>query len=139
TMTAAPTTTPRPSRARRALLAILAAGLSLAALPVVGLTSGHAITAAPHIMVIVEENEGYSSIIGNSSGAPFINGTLVPHSRVATNWSGLTNISLADYVALISGTKSSYSAPTLVGELASAGITWKSYFQSMPSACYTGS
>jgi phosphatidylinositol-3-phosphatase len=90
----------------------------------------------PHIMVIVEENEGYSNIIG-SSKAPYINSLAMTHAS-ATKWYGLTDSSLGDYVALISGTTGTYSSPTLVGELATAGISWKAYMEGAPSACYTG-
>jgi phosphatidylinositol-3-phosphatase len=90
----------------------------------------------PNIMVIVEENEGFANIIG-SSKAPYIN-SLVSTSASATKWYGLTDNSLGDYVALISGTTGSYSSPTLVGELATSGISWKAYMEDMPSACYTG-
>jgi phosphatidylinositol-3-phosphatase len=100
-----------------------------------GATSAAA-ASPPHIMVIVEENEGYSNIIG-SSKAPYINSLASTHAS-ATKWYGLTDSSLADYVALISGTTGSYSSPTLVGELATSGISWKAYMEGMPSACYTG-
>jgi phosphatidylinositol-3-phosphatase len=95
-----------------------------------------AAVSPPHIMVIVEENEGYANVIG-SSKAPYINSLVSTHAS-ATKWYGLTDNSLADYVALISGTTGSYSSPTLVGELAASGISWKAYMESMPSACYTG-
>jgi phospholipase C len=91
---------------------------------------------APHIMLIVEENEGYAQIIGSKS-APYIN-SLAHTYASATNWYGLTDDSLSDYVALISGLTGSYKSPTLVGELASHGISWKAYMEDMPSACYTG-
>ena len=91
---------------------------------------------APHIMLIVEENEGYAQIIGSTS-APYIT-SLAKTYASATNWYGLTDDSLSDYVALISGLTGSYNSPTLVGELASRGISWKAYMEDMPSACYTG-
>jgi len=92
----------------------------------------------PHIMVIVEENKGYSQVIGNKA-APYINSLATTYAS-ATQWYGLTDTSLADYVALISGTTASYSSPTLVGELAKAPapISWKAYMEDAPSACYTG-
>jgi phosphatidylinositol-3-phosphatase len=104
--------------------------------PVLGATTAAAVGPVPHIMVIVEENQGYSQIIGNKA-APYINALARAHAS-ATTWYGLTDTSLADYVALISGTTGSYSSPTLVGELATAGISWKAYMDSAPSACYTG-
>ena len=90
----------------------------------------------PHVMVIVEENEGYSDIKG-SPNAPYINGLMSTYAS-ATRWFGLTDDSTADYVALISGETGATRSSTLVGELATAGISWKAYMEAMPSACYTG-
>ena len=96
---------------------------------------------APHIMVIVEENHSYNGthgVIGNSK-APYINGLATTYMS-ATNWYGQVHGSPPDYQALIAGemlgsiTKPS-SLPTLVDELASAGISWKAYMETMPSAC----
>jgi phosphatidylinositol-3-phosphatase len=124
----------RRPRWLRALLATVAVAL-LASIPLLGAKTAVAATP-PHIMVIVEENEGYSNIIGNSQ-APNINNLASTHAS-ATKWYGLTDNSTADYVALISGTTGSYGSPTLVGELATSGISWKAYMESMPSVCYTG-
>ena len=104
--------------------------------PLLGGTGAAAAANPPHVMVIVEENQGYSNIIGNSK-APYIN-SLASGYASATKWYGLTDNSLADYVALISGYTGSYSKPTLVGELSSADISWKAYMEDMPSVCYTG-
>jgi hypothetical protein len=126
------------NRARAIRLSI---GALLVALPlsIYGLGSAspsRAATTPPHIMVIVMENEGYAQIIG-STQAPYTNSLASKYSS-ATKWYGLQHSSLADYVALISGTTGTYSAPTLIGELASAGISWKAYMEDMPSVCYTG-
>jgi phosphatidylinositol-3-phosphatase len=125
---------PRRPRWLRALRAAVAVAV-LASAPLLGAKTATAATP-PNIMVIVEENQGYSNIIGNSK-APYVN-SLANTYASATQWYGLTDNSLADYVALISGTTSSFSSPTLVGELATSGISWKAYMEDMPSACYTG-
>jgi hypothetical protein len=134
-MTTEPATAQRRSRLRRISLIALVVALAIS-LPPFRATTRAAAATTPHIMVIVEENEGYSNIIGNSK-APYINGLANSYAS-ATQWFGLTDSSLGDYVALISGNTGSYSAPTLVGELATAGISWKAYMEDMPSACYTG-
>lgn len=131
-------TAERVEQRRRLWLRICVAAL-VGAVPVSAtLLGGTAAAAAnpPHIMVIVEENQGYTNIIGNSK-APYIN-SLAGSYASATQWYGLTDNSLGDYVALISGDTGSYSKPTLVGELASADISWKAYMEDMPSVCYTG-
>ena len=102
-------------------------------------------------MVIVEENEAYSSaqtptpnyVIGNSN-APYINNTLVNNYTSATNWFAVQHNSPHDYLDLIAGSDlglpngKPYSSPTLVDELHSAGIPWKGYFENLPSNCYNG-
>jgi phosphatidylinositol-3-phosphatase len=118
----------------RAFLTTVAVAL-LASVPLLGAKTAVAATP-PHIMVIVEENQGYSNIIGNSQ-APYINSLASTHAS-ATKWFGLADNSLADYVALISGTTGSFGSPTVVGELATSGISWKAYVESMPSVCYRG-
>jgi phosphatidylinositol-3-phosphatase len=128
---------PTPNRRRgwlRLGVAAVVLGTPLASASFLTPTSVSA--GAPHIMVIVEENEGYAQIIGSKS-APYIN-SLAHTYASATNWYGLTDDSLSDYAALISGVTGSYKSPTLVGELAAQGISWKAYMEDMPSACYTG-
>ena len=97
---------------------------------------------APHIMVIVEENHSYNGthgVIGNTSRAPYIN-SLATTYMSATNYYGQVHGSPPDYQALLAGdmsgsiTKPSASL-TLVDELATAGISWKAYMETMPSAC----
>jgi hypothetical protein len=119
----------------RVCLAVTVIGISVSTHPLLGATGASA-AGPPHMMVIVEENEGYSQIIG-SGAAPFIN-SLASSYASATKWYGLTDSSLGDYVALISGTIGSYTSPTLMSELAAHGISWKAYMEDMPSACYTG-
>ena len=120
---------------RRVCMAALVGAVPVFA-PLLGGTGAAAAANPPHVMVIVEENQGYTNIIGNSK-APYIN-SLASGFASATKWYGLTDNSLADYVALISGYTGSYSKPTLVGELSSADISWKAYMEDMPSVCYTG-
>jgi phosphatidylinositol-3-phosphatase len=89
-------------------------------------------------MVVMDENEEYSGIIGNPS-APYLN-SLAAQYTSASNWYSVEHISGADYRDLISGYDSQPgTTPTLVDELNHAGIPWKGYMESMPSNCYTGS
>jgi hypothetical protein len=120
----------------RLSIGALAAAMLVTTYVLAGATPSRASTTPPHIMLIVMENQGYAQIIGNSN-APTVN-SLANTYASATNWFGLQDSSLADYIALISGTTGTYSAPTLVGELASAKIPWKAYMEDMPSDCYTG-
>ncbi len=127
----------RSVRRFRSIVAALAvAGIAAATCAFAGATPSLAANPPPHIMLIVMENEGYAQIIGNSH-APYIN-SLASTYASATKWYGLQDSSLADYIALISGATGTYSAPTLIGELANASISWKAYMEDMPSVCYTG-
>ena len=58
-------------------------------------------TSVPHIMLIVEENEGYSNVIGSSS-APYLN-SLAKSYASATNWYGVQHNSPHDYLDLTIG------------------------------------
>jgi phosphatidylinositol-3-phosphatase len=133
-MPSEPSVASRRIRRLRTLMTVLAVAVP-ATTSLLGATAVGA-ASPPNVMVIVEENQGYSNIIGNSQ-APYINNLASTYAS-ATQWFGLTDYSLSDYVALISGTTNSYGAPTLVGELANAGISWKAYLEDAPSACYTG-
>ena len=85
----------------------------------------------------MDENEEYSSIIGNPS-APYL--AVSPQQYTSTtNWYSIEHISGADYRDLVSGYDNQPgSTTTIVDELNTAGIPWKAYMESMPSNCYTG-
>ena len=97
----------------------------------------------PHILELMEENESYGSIIGNSS-APFIN-SLAGKYALATNWSSNEHVSWKDYNIAVGGSdfgKQSgipASNKNIANELDSKGTSWKGYMESMPSACDTSS
>jgi acid phosphatase len=98
-----------------------------------------------HVMVIVEENHSYSDIIGNTSEAPYMN-SLVTQYGLGTNWFGLSHPSEPNYLGMVSGSiwdnprdstpqNDSYPGPTVVDQMASAGIGWKAYMEDMPQPC----
>lgn len=115
--------------------------LCLVALAVVGAFWASSATARPvrpHIMLIVMENHGAGSIIGNSA-APFEN-SLARRYVSLTNWTGVDHPSAPNYVALTTGrdnnqagasdctpsfptvTGCDYVGPNLGVQLAAAGI-----------------
>jgi len=100
-----------------------------------------------HFFVIAEENHEYGQIIGNPV-APMLN-SLARTYGLATNYYGVIHPSEGNYVALLGG--SSYritndnpyythtiAQPSLANQLEGARLTWKGYFQSMPSAGFKG-
>ncbi len=86
-----------------------------------------------HIVVLVEENHGFSDIIGNTR-APFIN-TLASEGLLFTNFHGIGRPSQINYLALFSGSTHgieddeahAISAPTLADQLESAGLSFAGF------------
>jgi hypothetical protein len=108
---------------------------------------GQAATVAPydHIFVIMEENQEYTSIIGNTN-APNIN-TYAGTYGLATNYDSVTHPSAPNYVALMGGSyfgiqddngwqTHKQKKPDLTSQLDAAKLSWKGYFQSMPKPGY---
>jgi acid phosphatase len=95
-------------------------------------------------MVIVEENHSYSEIVGNSS-LPYTN-SLINQYGSATNWWGLSHPSEPNYLGMVSDSiwdnppdytpqQETYAGPTVVDQMANAGIGWKAYMEDMPQPC----
>ncbi len=133
-------------------ITVIAAGGTSATLPADQFTfvaAAPGATGTPHVMVIMMENESYSDLIGNSQ-APIFNG-LAQSYGVATQSYAIGHPSEPNYLEMISGSNYgvnadntpqqdnlSASASTIVNQFETAGISWRSYFESMPSAGYTG-
>lgn len=91
------------------------------------------ITKPDHIVVVVEENHSHSQIIG-SPDAPYIN-ALAAQGTLFTDYHAITHPSEPNYFALFSGSTQGvtddgtyhFSAPTLAGELQSAGLSFLGY------------
>jgi phosphatidylinositol-3-phosphatase len=116
-------------------------------------------TAAPapmvrfeHVFVVVEENQNYDEVIGNTKDLPYLN-TLATKYGVATNYYANTHPSINNYFYLTagrSGTRSPWIgdlADKFPGEVAGDNIasiltangkTWKAYEESLPRAGYVG-
>ncbi len=59
-------------------------------------------TTPDHIVLVSLENEDFSTIVGNTADAPFLN-QLISEGMLFTNYHGLTHPSQANYIALFSG------------------------------------
>ena len=101
--------------------------------------------ALDHVFVIVMENHAYGQIIG-SPYAPYINGLLASGSLL-TNYYAVAHPSLPNYLALTGGstygigtdcTTCWISAANIADRVETAGKTWRTYQESMPSACFVG-
>jgi phosphatidylinositol-3-phosphatase len=128
-----------PSSAASASVAATAPSSQDAASPPAPETRGH-----PHLMVIVDENHSLQQIVGNAQ-MPYLN-SLVRRYGLATHWNGLSHPSLPNYLGLISGSiqddpqdttpaDRTYPGPTVVGQLAGAGYSWRAYIEDMPHPC----
>ena len=107
--------------------------------------SGSPLPRPDHIVVVVEENHSYGSIIG-SSAAPYIN-SLAAGGALFTQSFALTHPSQPNYIALFSGSvqgviddsgPNTFTAPNLGGELIASGRTFAGYSENLPYAGYTG-
>lgn len=97
-----------------------------------------------HVLVLVEENHSYESVIGNSA-MPYTN-SLAQKYALATQYFANRHNSLPNYFMLTVGdlvtTDDLYtgtvSANNIVRALTSAGKMWKIYAESLPSKGFTG-
>ena len=95
-----------------------------------------------HVFVIMMENTGFDSLIGNSN-APWIN-MAAQTNGLATNYFGVTHPSQPNYIAATSGSTNGVAndndttidVPNIVDQLEAHGKTWKAYMQSL-SLCAT--
>lgn len=102
-------------------------------------------TSLPHIMVVMEENQGYGATLGDCSADPYVCRLASEYASV-DNWFGVYHPSLPNYLAITSGATQgcasdscgTYSVDNLANQFNVGGIPWTAYMESMPSACYTG-
>src|SRR6266481_4598193 len=95
-----------------------------------------------HVFVIMMENTGYDSLIGNPN-APWINNAAATYG-LATNYFGVTHPSQPNYIAATSGSTNGVSndndttinVPNIVDQLEANGKSWRAYMQSL-SLCAT--
>jgi len=99
---------------------------------------------ASHVFLVVEENHSYASVIRRSS-MPYLEG-LANQYGLATQYFADTHPSIGNYFMLTTGQiitnhdsfTGTVGADNLVRHLLSAGKTWKSYAENLPSIGYTG-
>ena len=100
-----------------------------------------------HIVVVVEENHSYDRILGpGASDDPFIH-TLASQGASFSDSHGVTHPSQPNYLTLFSGSTQgvhndkppkAIDAPNLASSLASAGLSFAGYSESLPRAGFTG-
>jgi hypothetical protein len=103
-----------------------------------------AVPASNHVVVVVEENHSYSSVINNAS-MPYLN-SLAKNYSLLTNYYANTHPSIGNYFEMTTGQiitnndsyNSTVNVDNIVRELMLSGKTWKSYAESLPSVGYLG-
>src|SRR5437899_5117270 len=116
----------------------------LAALSLASLNAIAQVPASKHVVMVLEENHSYSSVIGSSS-MPYLN-SLANKYTLATNYYANTHPSIGNYFMLTTGQKitdndgytGTVTADNIVRRIMTAGKTWKSYAESLPSTGYIG-
>lgn len=104
-------------------------------------------------MLVLEENYGYSSVIGSSasSAMPYLN-QLANQYGLATQYYADTHPSIGNYFMFTTGSlltnltgtsdpdsfTGTVNADNLVRHMVAAGKTWKSYAEDLPNVGYTG-
>jgi phosphatidylinositol-3-phosphatase len=96
------------------------------------------------VVVVLEENHGYSSVIG-SSAMPYLN-SLGTQYAMATQYYANTHPSIGNYFEMTTGQiitnndayMTTVTADNIVRHLLTGGKTWKAYMESVPSVGYTG-
>ena len=114
--------------------AFLASSLSLFA----------AVPPSKHVVLVVEENHSYASVINNSA-MPYFN-SLARNYSLLTNYYANTHPSIGNYFKMTTGQtitnndsfSGTVSADNIVRELLPLAKTWKSYAESLPSPGYLG-
>src|SRR3954447_4840769 len=102
------------------------------------------VPALNNIVLVVLENEDFSSIIGNAN-MPFLNG-LANSNSLATQYFANTHPSIGNYFMLTTGAtvtnddsfSGTVSADNIARELTNAGKSWRVYAENLPSTGYTG-
>lgn len=105
---------------------------------------GGGIPPSSHVFLLMEENHSYSDVIGNSQ-MPYLN-SLANKYGLATQYYANTHPSIGNYFMISAGeiytNNDGYcgvmSDDNIVRHLITAGKTWKSYAESLPSVGYTG-
>ncbi|MGC2192029.1 MAG: alkaline phosphatase family protein [Candidatus Dormiibacterota bacterium] len=105
------------------------------------------VRSEPHVLVIMEENQGYNATQTDCGTANSYFCQLAGEYASVVPWFGVAHPSLPNYLAVTSGSTQGCSSDTCSGpypvdnlgdQLTVAGIPWTAYMESMPAPCYQG-
>ncbi len=136
------------NRRNRLALLITLVLIWTAALPAIAAKQPAKIEGVPrfgNVFIIVGENTEITQV--NAQNTPYLATELMPRSAWLTHYYGVTHFSLANYIAMTSGQytvcqQGDYGPgdchqdiDNLFSQLNAAGISWKSWMESMPEPC----
>jgi acid phosphatase len=95
-----------------------------------------------HVVVVLEENESYSAVIGSPS-MPYLN-SLASQNALATQYYANVHPSIGNYFMLTAGQlvtnndslNTTVNVDNIVRHLLTAGKTWKSYAESLQGGIF---
>ncbi len=101
-----------------------------------------------HVVIVVEENADYATIVGNTAQMPYLN-SLIAAYGLPTQYYANAHPSISDYFMLVTGqiltsddtqTPASFpvSVDNIARELSAQGKTWKAYAEDLPYVGYIG-
>jgi phosphatidylinositol-3-phosphatase len=110
-------------------------------------SGGSSVPQFAHVFIVLEENHSYADVIANPN-MPYLNG-LASANGLATQYYADAHPSLPNYFELTIGEGFSITGPSdnfsgvitqdnVVRALTTAGKTWKSYTEELPSVGYMG-
>lgn len=108
------------------------------------LPSGLPSVQVGHVFLVIEENEAYDEVMGNTADMPYLN-SLAKMYAYSQGYFANAHPSLPNYFFLTAGapvtTGDAYSqtvdADNIVRHLIAARMSWKEYSESLPSVGYT--
>lgn len=119
--------------------------VALATLLTLGAACAQQLKPFDHVFVIVMENHGSKSIIGDPA-MPYVN-HLAQTYGYADHYFGVTHPSMPNYIAMTSGSNyyshsdnpsQMFPHTNLFDEMEAANLTWKGYMGGLPHAGFTG-
>src|SRR5947209_1811579 len=106
---------------------------------------GGGIPQFQHVVLVVEENKNYASVLGDSTVAPYFH-MLSESNGLATQYYANTHPSIGNYFMMTTGQiltnddswRGTVTDDNIARELVAAGKTWKAYAEDLPSVGYLG-
>ena len=106
------------------------------------------VTPFGHVVIVLEENADYSSVVGNTASMPYLNSLIVQYG-LPTQYYASAHPSISDYFMLVTGqtlTSNDNQTPAtfpvavdnVVRELSANGQTSKAYAEDLPYVGYIG-